>query len=70
VETDLERDDLYGADEVFMTGTAAEVRSVTQVDAVKVGSGRVGKVTRTLQRSFMDAATGRDERFLPWLTYV
>jgi len=70
VETDLERDDLYGADEVFMTGTAAEVRSVTQVDAARIGSGRVGKVTRTLQRSFMDAATGRDERFLPWLTYI
>jgi len=70
VETDLERDDLYDADEVFMTGTAAEVKSVTQVDAVKIGGGKVGNVTKALQGSFMDAATGRDERFLSWLTHL
>ena len=69
-QTDLQRDDLYNADEVFMTGTAAEVKSVTQIDSIKIGSGRMGSVTRALQKSFMDAAMGRDERFLPWLTYV
>ncbi len=70
IETDLERDDLYDADEIFMSGTAAEVKSVTQIDAVKIGNGRVGSITKTLQESFMDAAMGRDDRFLPWLTYV
>ena len=70
VQRDLDRDDLYGADEVFMTGTAAEVKSVAQVDGTRIGSGRVGGVTKALQKSFMDAAMGRDERFLPWLTYV
>ena len=70
VETDLERDDMYDADEVFMTGTAAEVKSVTQIDSIKIGNGKVGNITKTLQKSFMDVAMGKDERFLPWLTYI
>lgn len=70
VEKDLERDDLYTADEVFMTGTAAEVKSVSQIDRTKIGDGKVGRITKALQKSFIDAAMGRDERFLPWLTYI
>ncbi len=70
IEGDLERDDLYLADEVFMTGTAAEVKSVTQVDKVKIGNGKMGKITKALQKSFSDAAMGKDERFLPWLTFI
>ena len=70
VEADLERDDLYSADEIFMTGTAAEVKSVTRVDRVQVGSGRVGKATKALQKAFSEAALGRDERFAHWLTPV
>ncbi len=69
-EKDLERDDLYSADEVFMTGTAAEVKSVAQIDRVKIGNGKIGRVTKALQKSFMDVAMGKDERFLPWLTYI
>ena len=70
IERDLERDDLYLADEIFMTGTAAEVKSVTQIDKVKIGNGKMGKITRSLQKSFSDASLGKDERFLPWLTYI
>ena len=70
VESDLEIDDLYSADEVFMTGTAAEVKSVTQIDNAKIGNGKIGKITKALQKSFTNVAMGRDERFLPWLTYI
>ena len=70
VESDLEIDDLYSADEVFMTGTAAEVKSVTQIDNAKIGNGKLGKITKALQKSFTNVAMGRDERFLPWLTYI
>ena len=70
IERDLDRDDLYAADEIFMTGTAAEVKSVTQVDKVKIGNGRMGPVTKALQKSFSDAAIGKDERFVAWLTYI
>ncbi len=70
IERDLDRDDLYTADEIFMTGTAAEVKSVTQVDKVKIGNGKMGKITKALQKSFSSVAIGKDERFLPWLTFI
>ena len=70
IERDLERDDLYNADEIFMTGTAAEVKSVTQIDKVKIGTGKMGSVTKALQKSFADVVMGKDERFLPWLTFI
>jgi branched-chain amino acid aminotransferase len=70
IERDLERDDLYTADEIFMTGTAAEVKSVTQIDKVKIGTGKMGSVTKALQKSYRNAVMGEDERFLPWLTFI
>ena len=70
IERDLERDDLYNADEIFMTGTAAEVKSVTQIDKVKIGTGKMGSVTKAIQKSFADVVMGKDERFLPWLTFI
>jgi len=70
IERDLERDDLYTADEIFMTGTAAEVKSVTQIDKVKIGTGKMGSVTKALQKSYTDVVIGKDERFLPWLTFI
>ena len=70
VESDIERDDLYSADEIFMTGTAAEVKSVTQVDNIKIGNGKSGKITKALQKSFMNVVMGEDERFLSWLHYI
>jgi branched-chain amino acid aminotransferase len=70
VEKELERDDLYSADEIFMTGTAAEVKSVAFIDDVQIGDGKIGTTTRSLQKSFMDVVMGRDERFSHWLTYI
>jgi branched-chain amino acid aminotransferase len=70
IEQDLDRDDLYNADEIFMTGTAAEVKSVTQIDKVKIGNGKMGNITKALQKSFTDVVMGKDDRFLPWLTFI
>lgn len=70
IERELERDDLYTADEIFMTGTAAEVKSVTQIDKVKIGNGKMGNITKALQKSFSDVTMGKDERFLSWLTFI
>jgi len=70
VETDIEKEDLYAAEEVFMTGTAAEVKSVTRIDNVRIGNGKPGKVTKALQKSFKKVSMGEDERFLSWLTYL
>jgi branched-chain amino acid aminotransferase len=53
-----------------MTGTAAEVKSVTQVDKIKIANGKMGKITKALQKSFSDVVMSKDERFLPWLTFI
>ena len=70
IEVDLERDDLYGAEEIFLTGTAAEIKSVTQIDKVKIGTGKAGRITQALQKSFIDVVTGKDRRFDSWLKYI
>lgn len=69
-ESDIDREDLYTADEVFMVGTAAEVKSVTQVDKVKISDGKTGTVTKALQKSFTDVVMGKDDRFLSWLCHI
>ena len=53
-----------------MTGTAAEVKSATQIDKVIIGNAKMGKITKELQKSFSDVTMGKDERFLPWLTFI
>ena len=69
-ERDIDREDLYVADEVFMTGTAAEVKSVREIDNITIGIGYVGETTRRLQNAFHEASRGKDERFTEWLTPI
>jgi branched-chain amino acid aminotransferase len=66
-ERHLIRTDLYLADEVFMTGTAAEVTPVRAVDGHEIGA---GPVTLELQQAYWDAVHGRSERYLHWLDFV
>ena len=61
---------LLAADEIFMTGTAAEVKSVTRVNRTKIGSGKIGPITRELQSSFMDIVMGKNKKFLSWLKFL
>ena len=69
-ETNIDREDLYVADEVFMTGTAAEVKSVTEIDNITIGDGKPGKITRKLQNIFLNVTMGKDKRFSKWLTPI
>ena len=69
-EEPVSRDQLYLADEVFVCGTAAEVVALREIDGRKVGSGRTGPVTRSLQQAFHAAARGENARYEKWLTYV
>ena len=66
VETNLIRSDLYLADEVFMTGTAAEVTPLRAVDDVELG---VGPVTLELQGAYLDTVRGRSDRWAQWREY-
>ncbi len=70
VEQAFTRDELYTADEAFLTGTAAEVTPIREVDDRMVGTGSRGAITKTLQASFFDAAHGRDGKYEHWLTTV
>jgi branched-chain amino acid aminotransferase len=69
-ERDIARAELYLADEVFMTGTAAELCPVREVDDHTIGTGEPGQITRDLQRVFDDALHGRDARYGDWLDIV
>jgi branched-chain amino acid aminotransferase len=70
VERDIARGELYLADEVFMTGTAAELTPIREIDDRPVGTGEPGEITRVIQREFEDALHGRSERYAEWLDIV
>jgi branched-chain amino acid aminotransferase len=69
-ERDLPREALYSADEVFMTGTAAEITPVRSVDRKSVGAGVPGPITRQLQQAFFGLFDGRTQDRWNWLEFV
>ena len=70
IERDIARAELYLADEVFMTGTAAELVPVREIDDHTIGGGTPGELTRAIQSAFEDALHGRSERYRDWLDPV
>jgi len=66
----IDRTELYIADEIFMTGTAAHVTPVLSVDRVPVGDGKPGPLSSELQRRYFAAITGRLPQYRDWLTPV
>ncbi len=69
-EQPVPRESLYTADEIFFTGTAAEVTPVRSVDGIPVGAGRAGPVALDIQRHFLETVRGRNDDPHGWLTYV
>jgi len=70
VERPIARSELYIADEIFMTGTAAEVTPIVEVDNRKIGTGKVGEITKQLQEIFFNAVRGKVEKYKHLLTPV
>jgi branched-chain amino acid aminotransferase len=70
IERNIGRAELYLADEVYLTGTAAELVPVREVDDHAVGAGKPGEITRAIQSAFDDALHGRTERYREWLDPV
>jgi len=68
-EKNFTRDELFVADEVFFTGTAANVVPIREVDGRVIGSGHY-PVTKMLQTVYLDAIHGKVEKYKPWLSYV
>ncbi|MDJ0851108.1 MAG: branched-chain amino acid transaminase [Myxococcota bacterium] len=69
-ERPITRDELYIADELFLTGTAAEVTPIREVDRRTIGEGQRGPVTKTLQGAFFDVVAGREPKYERWLAYL
>jgi len=64
------RDELYIADEVFLTGTAAEITPVREIDNRTIGNGRRGKTTSRIQKMFFEIVHGSHKKFNKWLSEV
>ena len=69
VEMNIPREMLFTVDEVFFTGTAAEITPVRSVDRIVVGSGKPGPVTKEMQSAFFDVVKNANDKY-EWLNFV
>lgn len=69
-EKEITRGELYLADEVFLTGTAAEIIPITQIDKKKIGAGKVGKITKEITSAYLDIVMDRNHSHPDWITPV
>jgi branched-chain amino acid aminotransferase len=69
-EREVDRTELYVADEIFLCGTGAQFAPVVSVDRRTVGTGQPGPISMTMRRRFMDIVRGRDPQYAGWLTKV
>lgn len=70
VETTMKIEELYAADEVFFTGSAAEVTPIREIDNISIGNGSRGPITEKLQTMYFDLVHGRLDIHADWLNYV
>lgn len=70
IEKKVTRDELYIADEVFFTGTAAQITPINQVDNISIGNGTVGDITREIQDVYFDIVHGNNAKYTNWLSYL
>jgi branched-chain amino acid aminotransferase len=70
IEEQIPREALYIADEVFFTGSAAEITPIASIDKIQIGKGGRGPLTKTLQEQFFGILSGEQPDTFNWLTYV
>lgn len=70
VQCSIIRDELFVADELFFTGTAAEITPIREIDGRSIGNGSRGPITEKIQRCFFDAVAGKNSAYANWLSYV
>ena len=69
-ERNITRDELYIAEEVFLSGTAAEITPVREVDNRKIGSKKPGKITKLIQKEYSKMVLGQNPKYRDWLESV
>jgi branched-chain amino acid aminotransferase len=70
IERESPRTELYLADEIFLTGTAAEITPIISVDGKKIGIGKAGTITKQLHSIYSEIVMGRNEKYPHWITSV
>jgi len=70
IERHIERVELYDAEECFLTGTAANITPVAEIDRRKIGSGEIGEITQKLQKIYSDVIRGNNPKYADWCTPV
>ena len=70
IERTIDRGELYIADECFLTGTAAHITPVAEIDRRKVGNGEIGEITGKLQKIYFEVIRGDNPKYLDWCTPV
>jgi branched-chain amino acid aminotransferase len=70
LERSIDRTEVFLCDELFLTGTAAEITAVTRVDFREVGTGEMGPVTRQLRELYQDIVHGREPNYAHWVETV
>jgi branched-chain amino acid aminotransferase len=70
VQKRITRDEVYISDEVFFTGTAAEVTPIREIDRIEIGAGSRGPITEKIQSAFFDIVNGRNPQYAHWLSKV
>lgn len=70
IEEPITRDQMYIADEIFVCGTAAEVVPVSEIDFRTIGTGKIGHLTKKIQRSFLETIRGNGDRSEEWLSFI
>ena len=67
---EITRSELYIADEIFLSGTAAEITPIIQIDHNQVGNGKVGKITKQIMTDYTNLVMNKNEKYFEWLTPV
>jgi branched-chain amino acid aminotransferase len=70
IERPIARTELYLADEIFLTGTAAEIIAVTNIDGLQIGDGKEGPITKSIREIYSKIVCAEVEEYMSWLTPV
>ena len=68
IERPVDRSELYTAEECFLTGTAAHITPIAEIDNRKIGTDEIGEVTKKLQKIYTDVIRGKNSKYMDWCT--
>ncbi len=70
IEREIDRTEVYIADEAFLTGTGAQLAWVAEIDGRVIGNGKIGPISSKIQKLFFNIVRGKEKKYMPWLTKI